>query len=44
MVVEAHDEWAVVEWRYLSEESMSKISIEPEAKAVSEELPLAVTG
>ena len=43
VVVEAHDEWAVAERRYLSEESMAKISTEPQAKAVSEELPLAVT-
>jgi transposase-like protein len=40
VVVEAHDEWAVAERRYLSEESMAKITTE----AVVEEVPLAVTG
>ena len=43
VVVEAHDEWAVAERRYLSEESMAKLSTEPAVKAVSEEPPLAVT-
>jgi len=44
VVVEAHDEWAVAERRYLSEESMAKISTEPVVQAVTEEAPLAVTG
>ncbi len=44
VVVEAHDEWAVAERRYLSEESMAKISTEPIVQAVTEEAPLAVTG
>ena len=43
VVVEAHDEWAVAERRYLSEESMDEISTKPEAQAVSEELPLPIT-
>ena len=42
VVVEAHDEWAVAERRYLSEESMAKIS-DPVVEAVAEEVPLAVT-
>jgi transposase-like protein len=44
VVVEAHDEWAVAERRYLSEESMAKITTEPVIEAVVEEVPLAVTG
>ncbi len=44
VVVEAHDEWAVTERRYLSEESMAKISTEPIVQADTEEAPLAVTG
>jgi len=44
VVVEAHDEWAVAERRYLSEESMAKITTEPVVEAVVEEVPLAVTG
>jgi transposase-like protein len=44
VVVEAHDEWAVAERRYLSEESMAKITAEPIVQAVTEEVPLAVTG
>ncbi len=42
VVVEAHDEWAVAERRYLSEESMAKIC-EPVVEAITEEVPLAVT-
>lgn len=42
VVVEAHDEWAVAERRYLSEESMTKLFAGP-AKPNTEELPLAVT-
>jgi transposase-like protein len=44
VVVEAHDEWAVAERRYLSEESMAKITTEAVVEAVVEEVPLAVTG
>lgn len=40
VVVETHDEWAVAERRYLSEESMAKLTA-PNAHA--EELPLAIT-
>jgi len=39
VVVEAHDEWAVAERRYLSEESMAKLDDEPPPK----EAPLAIT-
>ena len=42
VVVEAHDEWAVAERRYLSEESMAKLYATP-TEPVPEELPLAVT-
>lgn len=38
VVVEAHDEWAVAERRYLSEESMEKLYAPPK-----EEAPLAIT-
>jgi putative transposase len=38
VVVEAHDEWAVAERRYLSEESMEKLNAPAE-----EEVPLAIT-
>jgi hypothetical protein len=44
VVVEAHGEWAVAERHYLSEESMAKLSTKPEAEAVDEEVPLAITG
>jgi transposase-like protein len=40
--VETHDEWAVAERRYLSEESMAKLYAPPEP-ALSEEEPLAIT-
>jgi putative transposase len=40
VLVETHDEWAVAERRYLSEESMAKIG---EPVATVEESPLAVT-
>ncbi len=43
VVVEAHDEWAVAERRYLSEESMAKLYAEPPVTTVPEEVPLAVT-
>ncbi len=39
VVVEAHDEWAVNERRYLSEESMAKLYAEPTAESVTEEAP-----
>ena len=41
VVVEAHDEWAVAERRYLSEESMAKLHAA--AEPINEEAPLAVT-
>ena len=41
VVVEAHDEWAVAERRYLSEESMAKLNTA--AEAINEEAPIAVT-
>jgi hypothetical protein len=44
VVLEAHAEWAVAERRYLSGESMAKITTEPVVEAVVEEVPLAVTG
>ena len=40
VLVETHDEWAVAERRYLSEESMAKIG---EPVATVEEAPLAIT-
>ena len=46
MVVEAHDEWAVSERRYLSEESMAKLYNRPldtVTDDITEEAPLAVT-
>jgi len=41
--VETHDEWAVSERRYLSEESMAKLYAEPVESLVAEEEPLAIT-
>ena len=38
VIVETHDEWAVAERRYLSDESMAKLTTEP-----TEEVPLAIT-
>jgi putative transposase len=44
VVVEAHDEWAVAERRYLSEESMAKLKdLDALAQPASEKVPLAVT-
>jgi len=40
VLVETHDEWAVAERRYLSEESMAKIG---EQVPTGEEVPLAIT-
>ena len=40
VLVETHDEWAVAERRYLSEESMAKIGQEV---PTVEEVPLAIT-
>lgn len=42
VVVETHDEWAVAERRYLSEESMAKLSTGPELP-VQDQLPMPVT-
>jgi putative transposase len=43
VVLEAHDEWAVAERRYLSEESMAKLYTDPAPELTTEEAPLAVT-
>ncbi len=46
VVVEAHDEWAVAERRYLSEESMAKLYAQPPDTVTDhdpQEAPLAVT-
>jgi putative transposase len=43
VVLEAHDEWAVAERRYLSEESMAKLYTDPVPELATEEAPLAVT-
>jgi putative transposase len=43
VVVEAHDEWAVAERRYLSEESMAKLYAAAPTETLAEEMPLAVT-
>lgn len=43
VVVETHDEWAVAERRYLSEESMAKLYAKPDPEPVLEEPPLAIT-
>jgi putative transposase len=43
VVLEAHDEWAVAERRYLSEESMAKLYTDPVPELTTEEAPLAVT-
>jgi len=41
VVVETHDEWAVSERSYLSEESMAKLSIADDAGSPKKEAPLA---
>jgi putative transposase len=43
VVVETHDEWAVAERRYLSEEFMAKLCTEPFTDPPDEEQPLAIT-
>ena len=43
VVVEAHDEWAVSERRYLSEESMAKLAAGPPDMTAADQPPLAVT-
>ena len=43
VVVETHDEWAVAERRYLSEESMAKLAAGPPPAAADNQPPLAVT-
>jgi putative transposase len=43
VLLEQHDEWAVAERRYLSEESMAKLYTKPDPDAVLEEPPLAIT-
>ena len=42
VVVETHDEWAVAERRYLSEESMAKLTAGADA-VIQEQLPMPVT-
>ena len=44
VVVEAHDEWAVAERRYLSEDSMAKLHDQPPPAPGNQEEPLAITG
>ena len=39
MLIEAHDQWAIAERRYLSEGSMAAIFAAQEPSAVSEERP-----
>ena len=43
VVVETHDEWAVAERRYLSEESMAKVYATTPTNTVLEETPLPIT-
>jgi transposase-like protein len=43
VVAEAHDEWAVAERRYLSEDSMAKISDQPPPEPITKEASLAIT-
>jgi len=44
VIVETHDEWQVAERRYLSEESMAKLSATDHTEPVTvTEAPLAVT-
>jgi transposase-like protein len=43
VIVETHDEWAVAERRYLSEESMAKLNTAEPDNTTPQELPLAVT-
>ena len=43
VVVETHDEWAVAERRYLSEDSMAKLHDQPPPAPSTKEAPLAIT-
>jgi putative transposase len=43
VIVETHDEWAVAERRYLSEESMEKLNTTDPEDPTQRELPIAVT-
>ena len=43
VIVETHDEWAVSERRYLSEESMAKLYADPTPEPSLEEPPLGIT-
>ena len=43
VIVETHDEWAVSDRRYLSEDSMAKLLVTPAAEPPREEQPLAIT-
>ena len=42
VLVETHDEWAVAEWRYLSEESMAKLYNQP-PEADTDQVARAIT-
>ena len=43
VVVETHDEWAVAERRYLSEETMAKLRNAPDSEPTTDQKPLAIT-
>ncbi len=43
VVVETHDEWAVAERRYLSEESMANINRPTPATHLEDDPPIAIT-
>jgi putative transposase len=43
VIVETHDEWAVAERRYLSEESMTKLTAAPADDTTNQETPLTIT-
>jgi putative transposase len=43
VVVETHDEWAVAERRYLSEDSMAKLHDQPDPEPDTKETPIAIT-
>jgi transposase-like protein len=43
VLVETHDEWAVAERRYLSEETMAKLQPDPHPDPATNETPIAIT-
>ena len=43
VIVEGHDEWAVAERRYLSEESMAKLFTPTSTESLIKETPLGIT-